>query len=114
MNQTKTFDPNSFTMSSVAVEHFKNSSVKEIRFSVEEASGCSGYNYAMDFVENHADEDFVFNCEDLKVYIDPQSFIYLKGTKVDFVSEGVNEEVKFLNPNVKAVCGCGETFEIDG
>ena len=27
--------------------------------------------------------------------------------------EGVNEEVKFLNPNVKAVCGCGETFEID-
>ena len=101
-------------MSSVAVEHFKNSSVKEIRFSVEEASGCSGYNYAMDFVENHADEDFVFNCEDLKVYIDPQSFIYLKGTKVDFVSEGVNEEVKFLNPNVKAVCGCGETFEING
>jgi Fe-S cluster assembly iron-binding protein IscA len=29
------------------------------------------------------------------------------------VSEGVNEEVKFLNPNVKAICGCGETFEID-
>jgi len=50
---------------------------------------------------------------DAKVYIDPQSFTYLKGTKVDFVSEGVNEEVKFLNPNVKAVCGCGETFEID-
>ena len=58
-------------------------------------------------------EDFIFNCEDLKVYIDPKSFTYLRGTKVDFVSEGVNEEVKFLNPNVKAVCGCGETFEID-
>ena len=114
MNQTKTFDPNSFTMSSVAVEHFKNSSDMVVRFSVEEASGCSGYNYAMDFVENHVAEDFIFNFEDLKVYIDPQSFNYLKGTKVDFVSEGVNEEVKFLNPNVKAVCGCGETFEIDG
>ena len=60
------------------------------------------------------DEDFIFNFEDLKVYIDPQSFTYLKGTKVDFVSEGVNEEVKFLNPNVKSVCGCGETFEING
>ena len=47
---TKYFDPNSFTMSSVAVEHFKNSSAKGIRFSVEEASGCSGYNYAMEFV----------------------------------------------------------------
>ena len=111
---TKYFDPNSFTMSSVAVEHFKNSSAKGIRFSVEEASGCSGYNYAMDLVENQDDEDFIFNFEDLKVYIDPQSFTYLKGTKVDFVSEGVNEEVKFLNPNVKAVCGCGETFEING
>jgi len=111
---TKYFNPYSFTMSSVAVEHFKNSSAKEIRFSVEESSGCSGYNYVMDFVENHADEDFVFNFEDLKVYIDPKSFTYLKGTKVDFVSEGVNEEVKFLNPNVKAVCGCGETFEIVG
>ena len=118
MNLPKTFDPSSFTMSSAAIEHFKNSRSLEkgdmgIRFSVEEASGCSGYNYAMDFVEKQADEDFVFNCEDLKVYIDPQSFTYLRGTKVDFVSEGVNEEVKFLNPNVKAVCGCGETFEID-
>ena len=65
MNLPKTFDPGSFTMSSAAIEHFKNSRSLEkgdmgIRFSVEEASGCSGYNYAMDFVENHADEDFVF------------------------------------------------------
>ena len=27
--------------------------------------------------------------------------------------EGVNEGVKFLNPNVKAICGCGESFEIN-
>ena len=111
---TKYFDPNSFTMSSVAVEHFKNSSAKEIRFSVEEASGCSGFTYAMDFVENQDDEDFIFNFEDVKVFIDPKSFTFLKGTKVDFISEGVNEEIKFLNPNVKAVCGCGESFEVDG
>ena len=63
MNLPKTFDPGSFTMSSAAIEHFKNSRSLEkgdmgIRFSVVEASGCSGYNYAMDFVENHADEDF--------------------------------------------------------
>ena len=118
MNQTKYFDPNSFTMSNAAIEHFKNTRSLEksdmgIRFSVEEASGCSGFTYAMYFVENHQDEDFVFNCGDLKVCIDPKSFTCLKGTKVDFVSEGVNEEVKFLNPNVKAVCGCGESFEID-
>ena len=74
MNLTKTFDPSSFTMSSAAIDHFKNSRPLKvggdmgIRFSVEEASGCSGYSYTMVFVENHADEDFVFNCNDLKVY----------------------------------------------
>ena len=118
MGQAESFDPNGFTLSSAAVEHFKNSLSSEetdtgIRFSVEEASGCSGYTYTMDFIAEAREEDLVFKCEDLRVCIDPKSFIYLKGTKVDFVSEGVNEEVKFLNPNVKAVCGCGESFEID-
>ena len=112
------FNPNSFNISSGAIEHFKNTysfkkSDRGIRFSIEEASGCSGYTYAMNFVENYQDEDFVFNCGDLEVYIDPQSFNYMKGTTVDFVSEGVNKEVRFLNPNVKAVCGRGESFEID-
>ena len=118
MSQPESFDPNGFTLSSAAIEHFKNSLPTEeadvgIRFSVEEASGCSGYTYAMDFITEAREEDLVFDCEDLRVWIDPQSFTYLKGTTVDFVSEGVNEEVKFLNPNVRAVCGCGESFEID-
>ena len=118
MSQPESFDPNGFTLSSAAVKHFKNSLSSEetdvgIRFSVEEASGCSGYTYTMDFITEAQEEDIVFKCEDLRVCIDPQSFTYLKGTTVDFVSEGVNEEVKFLNPNVKAVCGCGESFEID-
>ena len=118
MSQPKSFDPNGFSLSTAAVKHFKDSlslekTVRGIRFSVEEASGCSGYTYAMDFITDIQDEDLVFNCEDLQICIDPQSFVYLKGTTVDFVTEGVNEEVKFLNPNVKAVCGCGESFEID-
>ena len=118
MRKSKSFDPNGFNLSSAAVDHFKNSLAsaevdKGIRFSIEEASGCSGYTYTMDFISEIQDEDLVFDCEDLRVCIDPHSFIYLKGTTVDFVSEGVNEEVKFLNPNVKAICGCGESFEID-
>ncbi len=118
MSKPESFDPTAFRLSNAAVEHFKKTFPKEgspkgIRFSVEEASGCSGYTYAMDFAREASDEDIVFDCQDLKVYIDSKSFNYLKGTTVDFVTEGVNEEVKFLNPNVKAVCGCGESFEID-
>ena len=48
----------------------------------------------------------------IKVFIDQNSFNFLRGTTVDYVQEGVNEQIKFLNPNVKAVCGCGESFDI--
>jgi iron-sulfur cluster assembly protein len=47
------------------------------------------------------------------VFIDSDSFLYLKGTKVDFERDGVNEGIKFHNPNVKAICGCGESFEVE-
>jgi iron-sulfur cluster assembly protein len=81
--------------------------------SVSESAGCSGYTYQIDYVEKQESEDLVFKFEDISVFIDTNSFKYLKGTKVDFLVEGVNEGIKFLNPNVKAICGCGESFEVD-
>ena len=118
INKPASFDPNNFSMSKAAVNHFKQSLSSMnpnlgIRFSVVETSGCSGYTYALDFVKKKQEEDKVFDCDNVKVFIDPKSFTFLKGTKVDFISEGVNAEIKFLNPNVKAVCGCGESFEVD-
>ena len=89
------------------------SSAKGIRFAVSEASGCSGYTYELDYVIETSEDDLVFNFENITVFIDPNSFKYLKGTTVDFEVDGVNQGVKFLNPNVKAVCGCGESFEVE-
>ena len=57
-------------------------------------------------------DDLSFEFNDVSVFIDSESFLYLKGTKVDFELDGVNEGIKFHNPNVKAVCGCGESFEV--
>ena len=118
MVEISSFNPNGFTLTEAAEDHLrKNLNSKSsgigIRFSVEETSGCSGYSYSLDYVEQSAEEDLIFESNDLKVYIDPGSFVYLKGTKVDFVTEGVNEGIKFHNPNVKAVCGCGESFEVN-
>ena len=70
-------------------------------------------HHGIDYVEEGKSEDLVFNFNDVSVYIDAGSFKFLKGTKVDFTIEGVNEGIKFLNPNVKAICGCGESFEVD-
>ncbi len=36
--------------------------------------------------------------------------ILLDGTVIDYVKEGLNSKFVYHNPNVKNVCGCGESF----
>ncbi len=75
-------------------------------------SGCSGMAYKLEFAEDAAPEDEVFESFGVKVFIDPKSLAYLDGTELDFVREGLNEGFKFNNPNVKDECGCGESFNV--
>ncbi|MBT4520286.1 MAG: iron-sulfur cluster assembly protein IscA [Halieaceae bacterium] len=75
-------------------------------------SGCSGMAYLLEFVDEQAPEDQVFEEFGLKVYVDPKSLVYLEGTELDFVKEGLNEGLRFSNPNVAAECGCGESFTV--
>ena len=49
---------------------------------------------------------------DVVLLVDPKSLPYLDGTELDFVREGLNEGFRFNNPNVKAECGCGESFQV--
>ncbi|WP_296056222.1 iron-sulfur cluster assembly protein IscA [uncultured Amphritea sp.] len=75
-------------------------------------SGCSGMAYVLEFVDDIQDEDQVFESDGVNIVIDPKSLLYLDGTELDFVKEGLNEGFKFNNPNVKNECGCGESFNI--
>ena len=75
-------------------------------------SGCSGMAYVLEFVDEQAPEDQVFEAHGVKVFIDPKSLVYLDGTELDFVREGLNEGLQFRNPNVSAECGCGESFTV--
>lgn len=75
-------------------------------------TGCSGLAYVLEFVDEAASEDLVFESFGIKVIIDPKSLAYLDGTELDFVKEGLNEGFKFNNPNVKDQCGCGESFNV--
>ena len=75
-------------------------------------TGCSGLSYVLEFVDEKAEEDVVFNCGDVQLIIDPKSLVYLDGTQLDYVKEGLNEGFEFKNPNVKDECGCGESFHI--
>ncbi|PIJ52317.1 iron-sulfur cluster assembly protein IscA [Erwinia sp. OLTSP20] len=75
-------------------------------------SGCSGMAYVLEFVDEVQPEDQVFEEKGVKVIIDGKSLIYLAGTELDFVKEGLNEGFKFNNPNIKDECGCGESFNV--
>ncbi|MBI5752982.1 MAG: iron-sulfur cluster assembly protein IscA [Hydrogenophilales bacterium] len=75
-------------------------------------SGCSGLAYNLEFVDESGPDDVQFESKGVTVLIDPKSLVYLDGTELDFVREGLNEGFKFNNPNVKAACGCGESFNV--
>jgi iron-sulfur cluster assembly protein len=75
-------------------------------------TGCSGFSYVIDYADAAAPNDLVFEDQGVKVFVDPTSFAMLDGTQVDFVRKGLNEAFQFVNPNVKAECGCGESFTV--
>ena len=75
-------------------------------------SGCSGMAYILEFADEVQAGDTVFEDRGVKVIVDPKSLIYLDGTELDFIKEGLNEGFKFNNPNEKDRCGCGESFTI--
>ncbi|HHQ42615.1 MAG TPA: iron-sulfur cluster assembly protein IscA [Chromatiales bacterium] len=75
-------------------------------------TGCSGYAYAIDYADEVGPDDVVFEANGAKLVVDRESLKLLDGTEVDYVREGLNEGFRFNNPNVKATCGCGESFTV--
>ncbi|QTM00270.1 iron-sulfur cluster assembly protein IscA [Mannheimia sp. ZY171111] len=75
-------------------------------------SGCSGLAYVLEFVDVLNEDDHIFEQHGVKVIVDEKSLVYLNGTELDFVKEGLNEGFKYNNPNVKNECGCGESFNV--
>jgi iron-sulfur cluster assembly protein len=75
-------------------------------------SGCSGMAYVLEFVDELHEDDEVFEEQGVRIIVDQKSLLYLDGTELDFVKEGLNEGFKFNNPNVKGECGCGESFSV--
>lgn len=75
-------------------------------------TGCSGMAYVLEFVDKLEVGDEIFEEQGVKIIVDPKSLVYIDGTEMDFVKQGVNEGFEFKNPNAKGECGCGESFSI--
>ena len=75
-------------------------------------TGCSGMAYVLEFADKLEVGDQVFEEQGVKIIVDPKSLVYIDGTEMDFVKQGVNQGFEFRNPNAKGECGCGESFSI--
>jgi iron-sulfur cluster assembly accessory protein len=71
--------------------------------------GCAGYQYSLDFSDPH-DNDFKYTQDGLNIFVDPMSAMHLEGTIIDYVFGLSNAGFKFVNPNAKTTCGCGNSF----
>jgi iron-sulfur cluster assembly protein len=100
-----------------AIEMAKNALVKRgtptasLRLGVR-GGGCSGVSYAIEFSDKVRDRDNVFDFDGLRVIVDPKSLVYLRGAVLDYEVKLMQHGFKFVNPNEKSSCGCGESFSI--
>lgn len=77
--------------------------------------GCSGLSYTLGFDETTSEFDKVFQLgseQEIKVVIDMKSYLYLKGTELDYTSDLLGGGFKFNNPNARKSCGCGSSFQV--
>lgn len=94
------------------VKHFlEKENGKALRLGVRK-TGCSGWAYEVSIASELGSDDQVFEDKGVKIVIDNVSFPYLKGSKIDFIVNGLNRTFQFNNPNATDECGCGESFTI--
>ncbi|MCB1773514.1 MAG: iron-sulfur cluster assembly accessory protein [Gammaproteobacteria bacterium] len=76
-------------------------------------SGCTGFAYVVDYADSIGEDDAVYESHGVKVVVDRASLAQLDGMVVDFVKTNLlNQGFEFRNPNVKDMCGCGESFSV--
>ena len=75
-------------------------------------TGCSGFAYVVELTDAVRDGDAMFEDRGVKVVVAESSLPYLDGLAIDFSHDGLNEGFRYDNPNVKSLCGCGESFGI--
>jgi iron-sulfur cluster assembly protein len=100
-----------------ALEHIRTAMLKEgiapdvggLRLGVQ-GGGCSGLSYNIRFDTQPRERDRIFTYGDVRVFVDPKSFIYLNGMTVEWEETLMHRGFVFQNPNAKKSCGCGSSF----
>src|SRR5947207_13518627 len=112
--QERTDTPVSLTPS--AAEKIRGLMAEEADVSVLrvaiEGGGCSGFQYGLGFDRGAQEGDLEFECEGVKVVVDPFSAPYLSGSQVDYLETIEESGFKIENPNAVSWWGCGDSFQV--
>lgn len=74
--------------------------------------GCSGFQYGLILEEEPSEDDEVFVSQGIRLFVDPFSSQYLKGTLIGYTSSFQGSGFTFSNPNAAGGCGCGASFAV--
>lgn len=75
-----------------------------------QGGGCSGLTYNIRFDSQPRERDRIFQFDDVRVFVDPKSYIYLHGMVLDWEDTLMKQGFNFVNPNSQKSCGCGTSF----
>ena len=92
-------------------EMIKNSDNVGLRPGVK-GGGCSGFSYTLTFSGGALETDKIIESKGVELHVDKKSYLYLIGTEIDYVQEDLQTGFRFVNPNAKRTCGCGESFSV--
>jgi iron-sulfur cluster assembly protein len=74
--------------------------------------GCSGFQYGLNVEEKAREDDEVYVSHGIRLFVDPFSSQYLKGTLIGYHSSFQGSGFTFENPNASGGCGCGSSFTV--
>jgi iron-sulfur cluster insertion protein len=77
-----------------------------------EGGGCSGFQYGFTFDAEPGEGDMVVENGGVRMLVDPMSFQYLQGSRVDYREDLQGARFTIDNPNAATTCGCGSSFGI--
>ena len=113
----KTAPAKGITVTGRAVAKIRGTMAKEgispeqggLRLGVQ-GGGCSGLSYNIRFDTQPRERDRIFQFGDVRVFVDPKSFIYLHGMTLDYEETLIQQGFVFVNPQATKSCGCGTSF----
>ena len=108
LNETISIAPKAATRLKAVME-LEGKKNHALRMSVV-GGGCSGMSYNLSFDDNIGEFDKIFEIKGVKIFCDLKSWLYLKGTEVDYSDDMLTGGFKINNPNASRTCGCGTSF----